>query len=277
MTSTGRTRRWLLGVGLVAIGSGFGGFPEALAAARQPMEADGDAALPTGPADGAAVHGARPDVSDDGRWMVYEGLPTDGSERASTIWLRDGDAPELPPVELTPVVAGLRSGISVRPSISGDGCYAVVVTEIAYDFFRDDDEDHRWDVYRLRLPQCLEDATTWSPEDWELVSIDQSATGDVSALDRASALDAPAVSETGAVIAYTHHRRPGRDPLLAVTLVDLTIPVGDPNRARLVLGTPAGPPLADDGGRISPEPVGQREPAVSADGRFVAFTLRCAF
>ena len=36
-----------------------------------------------------SVVGSHPSVSDDGRWIVYEGEPTDGSERTRTIWLRD--------------------------------------------------------------------------------------------------------------------------------------------------------------------------------------------
>lgn len=267
-TSSSRTRRFLLGVGVVAFGIGLGGFPGAAAAPRP--EVGGQSASTS--ADDADVVGAHPDVSDDGEWVVYDGPPTDESGRASTVWMRNTSAAETPevfddaPVELTQMADGVRPGESVHPSISGDGCYAVVVTEIAYDFFRDDDEDQRWDIYRLRLPHCQGE-----PGDWELVSTDATPGAENSALDRATPTEAAAVSETGAVIAFTQQAQqgqaqPGNDPLVSISVVDLTVPVGEPGRVATAAGTPTAVP------DTTFAHVGQHEPSISADGRFVAFT-----
>ena len=244
------------------MGAGFGGLPDASASPRATTD-DGPTAVA---ADVAAVYGAHPDLSSDGRWVVYAGLPTDDSGRNSTVWLADTRSPDAAPVELTVPVDGIRTGDSVMPAISGDGCFAVVVTEMAYDFFRDDDEDQRWDVYRLELPQCLADPAQWQPADWELVSTETNENGEATALDRATPADPPAVSESGAVVAYTQQAQAGHDPLLSVTVVDLTVPLGDSTRASAVRGTPNTLPATTF------SYVGQHEPAVSADGRIVVFT-----
>jgi len=226
---------------------------------------------PTDPAPAVAVppvRGAFPDVSDDGRWVVYEGEPDDGSERTRTIWLQDRATPDAPPVELTPPPADARAGNSVRPAISGDGCVVAAVTEVAFDLFRDDDTGDRWDVYRLVLPHCA-----GADGNWDLVSSTFDVGSELSAIDRASPQDPPAVSDTGAVIAYTFEVPDGRGPsgpdevpLLAVSVVDLSVAVGDFGRLTTVAGTPAAAP--DTTFRYR----GQREPALSGDGRFVAFT-----
>ena len=211
-----------------------------------------------------SVSGAYPSVSDDGRWIVYEGAPADGSDRTRTVWLRDvttSREPGEPDVELTPPATGAAGGDSVRPTISGDGCVVAFVTEMAYDLFRDDDTGDRWDVYRIQLPHCDGD-----PTDYELVSTRSSSAGDTSALDRVSPLESPAVSRAGSVIAFTHQARDGKDPLSAVTVVDLTEPLGDPRRAMLVGGTPLLEP------NTTFRYVGQRQADVSDNGRFVAFT-----
>lgn len=244
------------------MGAGFGGLPDASASTRVAA----DDTITSFSADAAAVHGAHPDISDDGRWMVYDGLPPTEDGRTSTVWLADTSAPDAAALELTVPVDGIRAGNSVLPAISGDGCFVVAVTEMAYDFFRDDDEDQRWDVYRLELPQCLGNPEGWQPVDWELVSTSIDVGGEATALDHASPLDAPAVSETGAVIAFTQQAHGGRDPLLSVTVVDLTIPIGDPTRVSAVRGTPSTSP------ETTYQYVGQHEPAISADGRFVVFT-----
>ncbi len=207
------------------------------------------------------VSGAFPSVSDDGRWIVYQGAPIDGTERTSTIWLRDVSRFGAPEVELTPPAEGAAIGESVRPTISGDGCVVAFVTEMAYDLFRDDDTGERWDVYRVQLPHCDGDLG-----DVELVSTRSSAEGDTSALDRVSPLDAPAVSQVGSVVAFTHQARAGKDPLQAVTVVDLTEPLGDPRRSMVVGGTPLLEP------NTVYRYVGQRQPDLSDNGRFVAFT-----
>ena len=116
-------RRWLLSAGVVAAAAGVGTLAQAAVMSRA---AEGDSGS-TAPVAQAAVHGAHPTVSDDGRWVVYEGLPVDdtvganGVPRTSTVYLRDRrpgpDAPAV--VELTAVTDDIRSGDSVRPVISG--------------------------------------------------------------------------------------------------------------------------------------------------------------
>ena len=59
----------------------------------------------------------------------------------------------------------LRSGDTITPVISSDGCVVVVQTQLALDLFRDDNNDERWDVYRLVVPEC-----GGQFDAWELVS-----------------------------------------------------------------------------------------------------------
>lgn len=257
MRTNGTRRRWFLTAGALAAGAFIGGTTQAVATARP---STGDAAAP-GSVDPVQVYGAHPDVSDDGRWVVYDGLPTDGSDRTSTVWLADTRDPGTAPVELTTPADTLRSGDSTAPSISGDGCVAVVVTQWAYDLFRDDDTDARWDVYRLVLPHCGGEAG-----DWELVSTKVGVDGETSALDSADPSDAPAVSGSGAVIAFTELRGSGPSVLQRVRLVDLTMPLGEPTRIVSVAGTPLESP------NTTFRYHGQREPELSADGRYVAYT-----
>lgn len=261
MTTNGTTRRWLLVVGALAVAAGIGGAVQATASSR-PLAGDG--ASPSS-VDPGQVYGAHPDVSDDGHWVVYDGLPTDGSDRASTVWLQDTTDPEAAPIELTTPADTLRAGDSVLPSISGDGCSAVVVTQWAYDLFRDDDRDNRWDVYRLVLPHCGGELG-----DWELVSTKVGVDGETSALDSADPTDPPALSEAGAIIAFTELRGTGNAALQRVRLVDLTMPLGDPIRIVSVTGTPLELPNTTFLYR------GQRQPDISADGRYVAYTSDAA-
>ncbi|MEX0846754.1 MAG: hypothetical protein WD023_03165, partial [Ilumatobacteraceae bacterium] len=236
-----------IGFGVMTSTAGFGRAAE-----------DGPVAIATATA--AEVHGAHPSVSDDGRWVVFDGVPTDGSGRPGTVWLRDRTAPEAPDVELTTPAQGVRPGTSVWPAISGDGCSVAVITEMAYDLFRDDDTGDRWDVYRLVLPQCGGKAG-----DWELVSTRSSNQGDTSALDRVVPDRAPSLSQIGTMVAFTY-RAHTRSDLLAARVVDLTVPLGDPARSTDVAGTP----LLDPNTTF--RYVGQRQPDVSDDGRFVTFT-----
>ena len=112
---------------------------------------------------GTAI-GANPSVSGDGRYVVFQGAPlSPDDQRTSTIFFTDRDTGET--TELSTVPQGLRSGDSVYPVISGNGCVVVAVTQMALDVFRDDDTGDRWDVYRSTLPHC--DGTVG---DWELVS-----------------------------------------------------------------------------------------------------------
>lgn len=257
-------RRWLLSAGVVAVAAGVGTFAQAAMVSRA-AEGDGGS---TAPAATAEVHGAHPTVSDDGRWVVFEGLPVDdtvganGVPRTSTVYLRDrtpdlGD-PEI--VELTTVPDTIRSGDSVRPVISGDGCAVVVVTELAYDLFRDDDAGSRWDVYRLVLPHC-----GGTSGDWELVSTATSDTDGTTASDSVVPTETPALSTAGSLVAYTHLAPAAKSTVLQVSVVDLTVPLGDEDRTTTVAGTP---PVAPDDDLTY---VGQRHPDVSGDGRYVVF------
>lgn len=251
-------RRLLALAGVVAITGGIATMVDASAAPRTAAPAANALAGFAEP----AVVGAFPTVSDDGRWIVFEGEPRDGSDRTSTIWLRDNSQFGAPEIELTPLRDDVVPGASVRPAISGDGCVVAFVTEMPYDLFRDDDTGDRWDVYRVVLPHC----DGGDPGELELVSTQSSADGDTSALDRVHPDEAPAISQSGSVVAFTHQARAGKDPLLAVTVVDLQVPLGNPLRSTLVGGTP----LLDPNTTF--RYVGQREPDVSDDGRFVAFT-----
>ena len=159
----------------------------------------------TEPADAAIVEtdvaAAHPSVSGDGRYLVYEGRPTDGSERQRTVFLRDAAAPLVEgqssgDLELTVPVDGVRLGESMWPVISGDGCVVAVVTQMAFDLFRDDDSGNRYDVYSLVLPQCEGGDLT----DWQLVSSQSSSDGDTRALDRVVPDEPPAINQSGTVI-----------------------------------------------------------------------------
>ena len=197
----------------------------------------------------------------DGRFVVYAGPPaTEGDERTSTVWLRDrSNGGE---VELTQPLPGAKIGNSVLPVISGDGCYAAVLTEMPFDLFRDDDTGDRWDVYRMKLPNCGGDLNSW-----ELISTNAFRGDDAVAADDVDPRFPPAISGAGSVIAYTHK-------------FDAAQPDLDrrhrrrPHQARRPAGPrPAGRRYAD---RRHPTAryryAGLREPSVSDDGQFVAFT-----
>lgn len=201
-----------------------------------------------------------PSVSADGRFVAYAGRPTvEGDERASTVFLRDrGDGSVT---ELTALNDGIRPGDSVWPVISADGCEVAVITELGLDLFRDDDQGDRWDVYALRLPFCGGVAG-----DWELVSINGGQGFDASAGDDVSPLYPPAVSGEGALVAYTHRFGGSSDELTGISVVDLTVPLGEPGHFVQVAGQPAAPPTTNF--RYH----GLREPAFSDDGNALAFT-----
>ncbi len=214
--------------------------------------------------DGQAL-GANATVSGDGRFVAYQALPGAGDPavaatdpRTSTVYLTDRETSTT--VEVTVVPEGLRPGNSIHPVLSGDGCSVVVVTELALDVFRDDDTGLRWDVYRQRLEHC-----GGTPGDWELVS--SQGDGSSIARDDVDIFDPPAVARAGNTIAYTH---PATDLLdgegiTMVSLVDLAEPIGSPDRSRPVAGMPI----------ISPDTeyvhTGIDQPAMSGDGRFVAY------
>jgi hypothetical protein len=273
--------RSLLATGAVLLATSAGIALSVVAAAPQ---APGST-VATEAAPAALEVGARPSISDDGRWMVYQGRPTDGSTRTATVYLRDLAAgPNANPVsELTNLGAAgngnnsvgpgaVRLGDSVRPVISGDGCSVVVVTQMAFDLFRDDDTGDRWDVYRTVLPRCGGKAG-----EWELVSTRSADTGETSAADAVDPTDTPAVSRTGAIVAYTRRAASvggarsdaqgdgATRNRTQVDVVDLGEVAGAVGRDVAVAGTPPGAP--DTTFRY----LGQRHPSLSADGRLVAF------
>src|SRR3954452_9579838 len=204
--------------------------------------------------------GANPSVSSDGRFVVYAGPPANADDqRASTVWLRDrSNGGE---VELTVPQAGVRLGSSVLPVISGDGCYAAVLTEMPLDLFRDDDNEGRWDVYRVKLPSC-----GGTLNGWELISTNDYRGGDQAAADDIDPRFPPTVSGSGSVIAYTHQFDASQPDLDGVIVVDMTKPAGQPGHSVPVAGTPTTAPNG------TYKYAGLREPSVSDDGLFVAFT-----
>jgi Tol biopolymer transport system component len=204
--------------------------------------------------------GANPSVSSDGRFVVYAGpSATEGDQRTSTVWLRDrSNGGEI---ELTQPLPGARIGNSVLPVISGDGCYAVVLTEMPLDLFRDDDTGDRWDVYRMKLPSC-----GGTLNGWELISTNSYRGNDKAAADDIDPRFPPAVSGAASVIAYTHKFDAAQKDLVGIIVVDLTIPVGQPGHAVPVAGTPSATPNS------TYHYAGLREPSISDDGQFVAFT-----
>ena len=248
------SRRWvLLGASaalLVALGSA-----QAAAGRRAASEVP---ALPTAVVENVASQ--TPSVSADGRFVAYAGATgTPNDTRTSTVWLKDRADGSV--VELTTQPTDIRSGNSVWPVVSADGCSITVITEFAYDLFRDDDGGTRWDVYRQVLPQCGGIAG-----EWQLVSASRGAGFDASAGDNVSPLFPPAVSGDGTEIAYTHQFSSVAPELTGITIVDLSIPIGDAGRSLPVAGTPTGAP---DSTFLY---VGLREPAISADGAALAYT-----
>ena len=216
-------------------------------------------------ASGGQALGSDASVSGDGRFVAFQALPGGGDpavaavdSRTSTVYLTDRETSTT--VEVTVVPAGLRPGNSIHPVLSGDGCSIVVVTELALDVFRDDDTGLRWDVYRQRLEHC-----GGIPGDWELVSSQDD--GSAIARDDVDVDDRPAVSRAGNTIAYSHPATEliEGDGITTVSIVDLTQPIGSPDRSRTVAGMPI----------ISPDTQyvhsGIDQPAMSGDGRFVAY------
>ncbi len=280
--STGSRRRRLLvtaalfgaGCGLVPTGAG-------VAAPGQPT--------PTG-SNGPPAHvvtvvpevSSSPSISADGRLVVYAGPPAVDDGRASTVWLLDRRTGTT--TEITTPMADVRLGSSVHPTISADGCRVAVVTEMPYDLFRDDDLGSRWDVYSRLLPACH-----GQPDDWDLLSTVADDTYGVRAGDDADPNVAPALSGSGSVAAFVRlPDAPRNDALTAalvaaqhpaidapseptgVAVVDLTVAVGDAGRITPVAGTPSTAP--DSTFRVH----GIRQPSLSDDGRFVAFTSDAA-
>ena len=206
-----------------------------------------------------SADGSHASVSGDGRFVASQGAPTnDDDPRTTTVYLTDRETGSTE--EMTVVPEGLRAGNSIHPVVSGDGCNLVVVTELALDVFRDDDTGDRWDVYRLRLEHC-----GGTPGGWELVST--RTDGSTLARDDVSTDDAPAVSRSGTLIAYTHPATQliESEGVTSVSLVDLGRPLSDQNRSIPVAGMPLSTPDTQFVHR------GLDRPAISGDGRFVAY------
>lgn len=204
----------------------------------------------------------RPGISGDGRWVVVE-ADLGGRSTALRIDRITGRT-----VELTPAPETGRGGHTVHPVISEDGCVVAVVTELPLDPFRDDDVGDRWDVYRQIVPEC-----GGTPGRWELVSTDAAGTS----RDDVDPAVPPAVAAAGSVIAYTHRLDTAATPSVTrsgspiaatttISVVDLTVPLGSPGRTDEVPAIPAEAPTA------AHRYLGASEPALSADGRVLAFT-----
>jgi len=254
MQRTSSLRRWVLLGSVAAVAVALGA--SQVAAGRRALPVP--SALPAATVEN--VSSQTPTVSADGHLVVYAGAPAvAGDGRTSTIWLKDRTADTV--TELTAPTPDIRQGNSVWPVLSSDGCSVTVVTELAYDLFRDDDTGARWDVYRLLLPAC-----GGQPGDWELVSTAADDGLDVSADDDVSPLYPPAVSGDGNVIAFTRQFSAAAPDLTGVMVVDLSVPQGLPGRSSWVAGTPTEVP--DSTFRYR----GLREPSVSHDGLIVAYT-----
>ncbi len=214
--------------------------------------------------------GSHASISGDGKYVVYQGVPEQSvtasgetpevsfDERESTIYLSNREDGST--IELTPVPVGLRSGNSISPIISGDGCSVVTITEMALDVFRDDDAGTRWDVYRSVLPHC-----EGVVGNWELVSTRND--GSSLARDDIRPDFSPTVSRSGTAIAFVHpdERLFGAPDVNAITLIDLTVPASDPGRAQIVAGMPIDRP------NTVFVHVGLDQPALSGDGRYLAY------
>lgn len=229
----------------------------AVGAAALPVAASSRASTDV-PEPRAPVAGATPSISGDGQLVAFAGAPSAADGRSSTVWLHDRRTGTVS--ELTTPVNGVRLGNSVAPAISADGCIVAVVTEMAYDLYRDEDTGQRWDVYRLVLPAC-----TLVPSGWELVSAVSHPGAPSQADDGVDPGDRPAVSGSGAAIAYTTRFGTSKD-LQAVVVADMTVPVDQPGHLARVAGTPQATP--DTTFRYR----GLREPSISADGSVIAFT-----
>jgi hypothetical protein len=259
-TTARQSRRALVAsatlAGAVALGATSAHAP--VPAWAEPPEPEPVVQLLSADAGGEPVGGVAPSVSEDGRLVVFSsdpGEPAAPEPVRRTVWLRDAETGTL--TEVTPPPASTRGGDSLGGVVSADGCTVTVVTQQVYDIFRDDDRGARWDVYQLTLPPCSEVAG-----DWELVSA-EGTTGAAVALDRVDPAVTPAVSATGSVVVFGVTTDSG---LTRLMVADLTVPTGSEGRLVPVAGFPADAP----GG--AGQYVGQVEPAVSGDGRTVAFT-----
>ena len=73
------------------------------------------------------------------------------------------------------------------------------------------------------------------------------------------------MSGSGAVVAFTNPAEGAPDGVTTITVVDLTVPIGDPRRSQPVAGVPIEAPNSIYRYR------GAAQPALSANGRQLAF------
>ncbi len=159
----------------------------------------------------AVADAGEPSISANGRWIVFSGLAGDRRSVFRT------DRTNNVTIELSPVPDGVRAGETIHPRLSADGCVVAAITEIPFDLFRDDDQDDRWDVYRLVVPEC-----DGQPNGWELVSgVDRTGI----ARDDVFTDSAPAVTGSGAEIAYVHQAPGAPDGVATISIVDVTVPI----------------------------------------------------
>ena len=93
---------------------------------------------------------------------------------------------------------------------------------------------------RLHACCCRSAGASWATGSWCPPRV---APGfESSAGDNVSPLYPPAISGEGAVVAYTHQFSLAAPDLTGITVVDLTVPIGEPGRADPVAGTPAAAP-----------------------------------
>ncbi len=197
------------------------------------------------------VDATGPQLSGDGRWVVFGGR---SGERLS-VFRTDRETGETS--EISPVPTGVRSGDTIHPRLSADGCVVVAITEIPFDLFRDDDRDDRWDIYRLVVPEC-----GGQPNGWELVSADERSG---TARDDVFVESPPAVSGSGAIVAFVHQLLGAPDGVGTISVVDITKPLNEPGRVQHVAGIPIEAPNRAFLYR------GARQPALSQNGRHLAF------
>ena len=197
------------------------------------------------------IEATAPSVSADGRWVVFGG--SSGARRS--VFRTDRESGET--TELSSVPAAALPGDTINARLSADGCVVVAATEIPFDLFRDDDRDDRWDIYRLVLPEC-----GGQPNGWELVSASE-RTG--TARDDVFTQSPPAISGSGAVIAYVHPLLGATDTVGTISVVDVTVPINEPGRIEHVAGIPIEAPNRAFLYR------GATQPALSQNGRHLAF------
>jgi hypothetical protein len=233
-------------------------------------EVHGDTVAPSSPVNAVVspAGGSDSTVSGDGRFVAFVAPPSQPVAGVTEgVWLRDQATGAL--TELTKGGAGIRPGNSHHPVLSGDGCTIVIETELGLDLFHDDDSARRWDVYRKILPGCQ---GAFKADEWELIS--SAATGDPQAVDTVDPSQRPAVDQTGGVIAYARSTA-GADGKLngrtAIDVVDTTIALGVEGRVTYAPGLPKDDPTS------ALTYAGQSQPALSADGEFLAYTSDATF